>query len=97
MQSHVRGHQNGTSGPDDDMDEIDSIKEHMKMQEYERQFSNSDQNMVEEPHSPSLSPSLHDFDKNLCHNPLGVSNNTANLETDISKITDLRQSLAILQ
>ena len=91
MQSHVRGHQNGTSGPDDDTDDIECIKEQMKMQDYGRQLLECEQALSDQ--DQSLSP--HSQDYNTPHTPLATHNNTDN---DISKLnTDSRQTLAMLQ
>merc|ERR1711892_233367 len=66
MQAHIRGHQNGTGGLDIDEDDIDALKEHVKMHDFEKSngvHENSLDNEQEEEEemegfSPAISPQL---------------------------------------
>jgi len=98
MQAHMRGHQNGTGGLDVEEDDIDALKEHVKMHDFDKingVVNEQEEDEEAEGFSPSISPQLPHYGATIQQfNSPGVSSNT---EPDISKLTDSRQAVAMLQ
>jgi len=98
MQAHMRGHQNGTGGLDVEEDDIDALKEHVKMHDFDKingVANEQEEDEEAEGFSPSISPQLPHYGATIQQfNSPGVSSNT---EPDISKLTDSRQAVAMLQ
>lgn len=103
MQAHIRGHQNGTGGLDIEEDDIDALKEHVKMHEFEKSngvHENSHDNEQEEEEetegfSPSISPQLPQYGATI--QQFSSTGASSSPENDISKLTDSRQTVAMLQ
>ena len=108
LQSHIRSHQNGC--PDTDMEEedLDSCKENAKMAKFDNDINgladscNEDCDEDDEDNDPDgLSPSslspppLPQFGATIQH--LNTKGLNSSPENDISKLTDSRQTVAMLQ
>ena len=101
LQAHMRGHQNGCPDVMDDED-LDSLKENAKMSEFDSKTNGSagdscnddeeeeDLDDTEEGLSPS--PPLSQFGATIQQ-----FNTSSSPDTDISKLTDSRQTVAMLQ
>jgi len=101
LQAHTRGHQNGTGGLDIEEDDIDPLKEQVKLQD--KTGPGSQESEIEEGEeeengvmSPSISPpALPQFGATIKQfNSPGLNSSP---EADISKLTDSRQTVAMLQ
>ena len=95
MQSHVRGHQNGVGCPPDvDEDDMDALKDQMRLSKDSQEEVEEEEEGMEqanEEFSPSISPPTYG-------GTIKQFNATGSPETDnISKLTDSRQTVAMLQ
>ena len=99
MQSHVRGHQNGVGCPPDvDEDDMDALKDQMRLskdsQEEEGMTGVEEQDSEDFP--PSISPPLpHTYGGTIKQFNSAVATSPEN--DNISKLTDSRQTVAMLQ
>ena len=101
LQAHVRGHQNGNTCPEADMedDDLESLKENVKMQDIDKNRTSDEEDDLEDndpegslsmspPPLPKFGATIQQFNsKELNSSP----------ETDISKLSDSRQTVAMLQ
>ena len=101
LQAHMRGHQNGC--PDVDEEDLDTFKEQEHMSEFEGKTNgvgdscNEDEDDDEDNDdlSPCMSPPLPQFGATIQQfNSKGLNSSP---ENDISKLTDSRQTVAMLQ
>ena len=100
MQSHVRGHQNGVGCPPDvDEDDMDVLKDQMRLskdsQEEEEGMTGLEEQDNED-FSPSISPTLPPtYGGTIKQFNSAVASSPEN--DNISKLTDSRQTVAMLQ
>ena len=102
LQAHIRGHQNGNTYPEADMedDDLESLKENAKMQDIDKNRATDDEEDDMEDNDPEGSPSmspppLPKFGATI--QQFNSKELNSSPETDISKLSDSRQTVAMLQ
>jgi uncharacterized Zn-finger protein len=94
MQAHVRGHQNGVGCPPDaDEDDMDALKDQVRLSKDSQEEEPMEHD--NEDYSPSISPSGPTYGGTIQQFNSTVASSPEN--DNISKLTDSRQTVALLQ